>query len=200
MCVFDAFENERFDFVLRQAVCCLHFNRRLLPATLFLCGHGQHAIRIDQERDVDLRQLREHWRYAGQFELTEQATVLRQFAFALIDVDDDRGLIVCGGRVPRRFAARHRRVPVDEFIDDATERFDAERQRYDIEQQHVASATRKDVRLHGGPHRDDFIGVQIRVWRTAKKLADTFPYVRDSRRSADEHDFVDLLRGELRIA
>ena len=80
------------------------------------------------------------------------------------------------------------------FDIDAAHRLDAERQRRHVEQQHLAVAGDQDVGLHRGAERDDFVGVQLAVRRPAEQLADQAADQRNPRRSADQHDFVDLRR------
>ena len=63
-----------------------------------------------------------------------------QLALALHDVEVEAGLVVGVGRERLRRAARDGRVAVDQLLDDAAHHLEPERQRHDVEQQHVVVA------------------------------------------------------------
>ena len=60
-------------------------------------------------------------------------------------------------------ACRNRGVARNDLRHHAAHRFDAERQRRDVEQQHVALAAGKNVGLNGSAERDDFVRIQFGV-------------------------------------
>ena len=81
----------------------------------------------------------------------------------------------------------------------SAQRFDAQRQRRHVEQQHFLGrfrAARQGCGLHGRAQRNHFIGIQVAVRRALEKLFDQLADPRDARRSAHQHGFVDLLRGQ----
>ena len=65
---------------------------------------------------------------------------------------------------------------------------------------HVPSAAVEDVRLNRRPEGDDFVRVQFRVWRRPKNSADPLADVGNSRRAADQNDFVDRGRRQAGVA
>src|SRR3546814_9660452 len=67
------------------------------------------------------------------------------------DLDRHRSLVVVGSGKRLRLLGRDRRVLLDQLGHLATERLDAERQRRDVEQQHVLAIARQ----HGALHRSE---------------------------------------------
>ena len=95
-------------------------------------------------------------------------------ALALHDVEIEAGLLVGVGGEGLRRAAGDRRVAVDELLDDAAHRLEAERQRHHVEQQHVVACARaagEDVGLHGRAQRDDLVGIDVGERLAAEELA-----------------------------
>ena len=82
---------------------------------------------------------------------------------------------------------------------DAAQRFDAERQRRDVEQDHILDISRQHAALNRGADRHDFIGIHPLVRLLAEVLLHELLHLRHARRSADEDDLVDRLRIEARI-
>ena len=74
-----------------------------------------------------------------------------------------------------------------------------ERQRRDVEQQHVGDPAGQDLGLHRRAERHDFVGIELAMRRLAEELLNALPHERHARRAADQHDLVDLTRGEPRV-
>src|SRR5205814_7826605 len=129
-------------------------------------------------------------------EVCERTIVGDELALTLDDVDVDAGLVVYAAREHLAPARRDRRVAHDDLRYDAAHRLDAERERRDVEQQHLAAAADENVGLHGGAERHDFVGIQLAVRRPAEQLFDHAAHERDAGGSANEHRFVDILRLE----
>ena len=127
--------------VLRQ------HRRRRDPDLLLLAGrpvlglHVEDAVRVDVERDLDLRHAARGRRDPVEDEPAERLVVGREVALALEDVDLDLRLVVGRRREDLRLRRRDRRVPLDELGHDAAKRLDAQRQRRDVEQQDVLDVT-----------------------------------------------------------
>ena len=113
-------------------------------------------------------------------------------ALALVDLDLDRGLVVGRRREDLALARRDRRVALDQLGEHAAQRFDAERQRRHVEQQHVLHFAAQHAALHRRADRDHFVRVHALVRLLAEQVADQLLHLRDTRRAADQHDFVDL--------
>ena len=80
---------------------------------------------------------------------------------------------------------------------DSAQRLNAQRQRRDVEQQHLfrrLRTARKDIRLHRSAERDNFVGIQIAMRLALEEFFYELTDTRNSRRASDEHGFVDLAR------
>ena len=87
--------------------------------------------------DLDLRHAARRRRDAGQLEVRERLVVVGHLALALEHVDVDERLVVDRRREDLGRARRQRGVARDQAREHAAHRLDAERQRRDVEQQHL---------------------------------------------------------------
>ena len=76
----------------------------------------------------------------------------------------------------------------------AAQRFDAERKRGHVEQQHVLDVALQHAGLDGGADGDDFVRVDALVRLLAEQLLHDFLHLRHAGHAADQNDFVDLGR------
>ena len=167
-----------------------------LPVPRSFGGHVDDAVGVDVEGDLDLRHAARRGRQADELEAAERAIVARQRTFALQHVHFDARLAVGRRRERLALTGRDRRVPRNQRRHHAAERFDAERERRDVEQEQVLDLAREHARLDRGADRDHFVGVDALVRLLAEQVLDDLLHARDARRSADEHDLVDLRRVE----
>ena len=72
-------------------------NSLLFASTFVLCLNIYDAIRIDIERNLNLRRAARSRRNAHQVELTEHLVVSRHLAFTLEHADRDGILVIFGG-------------------------------------------------------------------------------------------------------
>ena len=86
-------------------------------------------VRVDVERDLDLRHAPRRRRDADELELAERLVVRRHLRLALEDVDLDRRLVVLGRRERLRLPGRDGRVALDQLREHAALRLDPERER-----------------------------------------------------------------------
>ena len=85
--------------------------------------------------------------------------------------------------------------------------FNAQRKRRHIQQQHFFGRLRcagQNVGLHRRAQRNHFIGIQFNMRLLAarcemKQIVDQLAHRGNARRSADQHNFIDLLRREAGI-
>ena len=112
-----------------------------------------------------------HRRDAAQLEAAERPVVGGHLALALQDVDVHRRLAVDERREHLAAARRDRRVAQDDLRHDPAHGLDAERERRDVEQQHLAAAAHEDVGLHGRADGHDLVGVEVRVGRCGRTAA-----------------------------
>ena len=64
----------------------------------------------------------------------------------------------------------------------------------------IAAVPGEDIGLHGGPEGDHLVWIQFGMRHAAEEFADFLPHIRDSRRTPNEDDIVNLFRGHARIA
>ena len=123
----------------------------------------------------------------------ERAVVRGHLALALQDVNLDRRLIVRRSRKRLRLARRDRRVPLDQRGHDAAQGLDAQRQRSHVEQQDVFHLAAQHAALNCRAHRNHFVRVDalVRLLASEEILHDRMN-ARHTRRSADQHNFIDL--------
>jgi hypothetical protein len=129
----------------------------LLAGRLVLGADVQDAVGVDVERDLDLRHAARRRRDALEVELAERLVARRHLALALVDLDRHRRLVVVGGREGLRELGRDGRVLLDHLGHHAAERLDAERERGDVEQQHVLAVADQDLALDRGADGDGLI-------------------------------------------
>ena len=114
-------------------------------------------------------------------------------------MDLDRRLVVLGGRERLRLARRDGRVPVDQLREDAALRLDPERQRRDVEQEHVLDLALEHAGLDGRADGDDLVRVDALVRLLAEQLLDLVLHRRHAGHAADEDDVLDLRGVEPRV-
>ncbi len=129
----------------------------------------------------------------------KRPVVARHRALALQHVHLDAGLVVGRRREDLALLRRDRRIPRDERRHHAAQRFDPERQRRHVEQQQVLDLAGEHAALQRRADRDDFVRVDALVRLLAEEALDDVLHARHARRSADEHDFVDVGRLQARI-
>ena len=82
---------------------------------------------------------------------------------------------------------------------DGTGRFDGQRQRRHVEQQHVLHIALEHAALDGRADGDDFIRVHTLVRLLVHELARDLDDLRHAGHAADEHELIDLRGRELRV-
>src|SRR6266436_4501438 len=196
--VFDGFLKHALDFGIVDAVARLDFDGVPFAGAQILRGNLQDAVGVDQESHLDALQARGS-RRNFQREAREGTAIFSEFALALKNVNVNAGLAVDAGGVQLLRAGGNRGVARDNFRDGAAVRFDAQRERRNVEEQHVVHATVKDVGLDGGAEGDDFVGIQFRMRLAVKKLLDHAADQRGARGAANEDHFLDVGRLELGV-
>ena len=113
----------------------------------------------------------------------------------LQDVNVDGGLIVIGGAEDFTLLVRNRRVARNQRRHHTAQRFETQRQRRHVEQQHVLHFAAQHTRLNGRTDRHHFIGIDALVGLfAAGQFAHQLLHHRHARRAADQHHFVDITR------
>ena len=132
-------------------------------------------------------------RDARQHKSAHRLIVAAEFAFALQNVDFHARLVIRRRREHLTLFNGNGRIAFDNAREHAPERFDAERERHNVEQQHVFHFARKHAALDRGADCDAFVGVNPLEGFLARNLLDFFHDGGNARRSADENDFVDIV-------
>ncbi len=171
----------------------------LLAGTLVLGGDVEDAVGVDVEGDFDLRHAARGRRDAVELEGAELLVVARHRALALQDDDFHAGLVVAVSREDLRLPRRDRRVARDHRRRDAACGFDGQRERRDVEQEHVLHIALEHAALDGRADGDDFVRIDALVRFLAGELARGLDDLRHAGHAADEHEFVDSFARELGV-
>ena len=180
------------DFVFGEAAVRGDRDLLLLAGAKILSGDVQDAVRVDIERDFDLRDATGRRRDRIQMELADGLVVLRHRAFALQHMDFNARLVV--GRRGEDFAllVRNRRVAFDQFREDAAQGFDTEGQRRDIQQDDVVDIALQDAALNSRADGDDFVRVHAFVRGLAEDFLSDLLGARHTGHTTDQDHFVDF--------
>ena len=146
-------------------------------------------VRVDVERH-DLRHAARRRQVPTSWNLPSVLLNCRHLRLAL--QDGSRPTAGCPrGRERLRLARRDRRVPLDQLRHHAALRLDPERERGDVEQEHVLDVALEHARLDGGADGDDLVRVDALVRLLADQLLDLLLHGRHAGHAADEHHVVD---------
>ena len=111
-------------------------------------------------------------------------------------MDGHRRLVVVGGGVDLLLLGRDRGVLLDQHVHHLAQGLDAERERRDVEEQHVLHIPRQHGGLDGGAHRDGFVGVDVATRFRAEEGVDLLLHQRHAGLAADQDHLVDVAHGE----
>ena len=184
--------NHALNFFFAQTRAGLNLDLVFLAGGFVLGRHMQNAVGVDVKSDFNLRHAALRRRNIRQIELAERLVGLGDFALALQHVDGYRRLIILGGRKHLIRLGRNGGVFVDEFGHHAAQRFDAERQRRHVEQQHVFHVAFQHARLNGGAHSHGFVGVDVFARLFAEQFFYFLLHLRHARLTADENHVRDV--------
>ena len=179
----------------------LHLDRLLDSGGQLPRVHGEQAVRVHTEGDLELRHPSGHRRDPLQREVGEAPTVSRQLALPLDHVDLEARLLVFLRSVRGARRGRDGRVARQDLVDHPTPDFDPQRQREHVEEQHVVFRpfAREKVGLHRSPQRDHLIGIDVRQRLLPEQLLDVRAHRGNARRAADQDDPIELVRLEARV-
>ena len=182
------------DLFLGQAGGALDTNRLLLARAHVLGGDADDAVCVDIEGDLNLGHAAGCGGQAFEQEIAQGDVVLGELSLALQNVDFDRGLVVGSGAEDLGSARWDGRVALDHRGRDPAEGLDAERQRCDVEQEHVGDAlvADDDRRLERRAHGHGLVGVDALERRLARLFLDRGLDRGDAGAAADEQNLVDV--------
>ena len=104
----------------------------------------------------------------------------------------DGGLVVGRGREGLALLDGYRRVALDELGGHAAERLDTQRERGDVQQQHVLHVAREHAALNARADRHDLVGIHALVGFFSEKFLHRLLHERHPRGAAHQHDLVDV--------
>ena len=170
-----------------------------LAGALVLCGDVYDAVCVDIKGDLNLRHAAGSGGDAVQDEATQRGVVRRHFALALQHVDFHRGLTVRRSGVDLALLDRDGGVPVDDPVEHAAQRLNAQGQRRDIQQQQILDLAAQNAALDCRTDCNALIGVDALEGILADELLHGILHRRDSRGAADQQDLVDLTDIQTRV-
>jgi hypothetical protein len=190
-----------FDFGLGQAAGRFDTNLLFLTRGQITGRDMQDAVVVHLEGNFDLRHAPRGWRNAFEVELGQQTVISGHFALALEHADGNCCLVIFGSGENLLAGRRDGGVALDDFGEHATQRFETERERHNVQQEHFRFAPQQElVALDGGTYCDDFIRVNAFV----SFFPEDFPHqlldARHSGHTADEHHFVNVAGFQTSIA
>src|SRR5882724_6591178 len=183
----------RLDLVLGEAAAGGDGDFLLLAGAKVLGAVMEDAVGVDIKGDFDLGHTARGGRNIGEMKLADGLVVLGELAFTLEDVDFDTGLVVRRGGKNFRLAGRDGGVALDQLGEHTAEGLDAERERGDIEQQHVLDLALEHAALDAGADGDDFIRVDTLMRGLIDERVGGLDHAGHAGHAADEHEFIDLI-------
>ena len=151
-----------------------------------------NAVGINIECDLNLRNAAGSGRNAVQIEAAQRGVAGGHFTLALQDMNLHRGLPVGGRGINLTLFDRDGGVPVDDAVENAAQRFDAQRQRRDIQQQQILDIAAQHTALNGGADSHTLIGVDALEGLFADELLHGILHGRDTGGTAHQQDLIDL--------
>ena len=167
-----------------------------LTRRLVLSRHIDDAVGINIEGHLNLRHAARARRNTNQIELAENFIIRSHLALTLENPDGHRRLIVFGGREGLRFSCRDRCVAVDQPSEHATQRLNAQRQRRDVQQQHVLDVALQHTALNGGADGHNLVRVDTLVGLAAEERFHRFLNLRHAGHATDQDHFVNFTGGQ----
>ena len=161
-----------------------------------LRAHVDDAVRVDVEAHFDLGDAARSRRDAHQLEYPQHLVVGGHGALALVHLDFNRSLVVGRGGKRLALARRDGGIAFDQLGENAAQSFDPQRQRGDVQQQHVLHFSAQHAALNGRADGYHFVRIHALVGFLAKQGADDLLHFRNSGGTAHQHHFVDLLGGD----
>ena len=153
-------------------------------------GYVQYAVCVKVESHFDLRHSTRSRRNAVEVEVAQQLVVSCKFAFALVNLYLHGWLLVSSRAEDFRFFCRDCCVALNKRSEYSTERLNAERERRDVEQQHVIDFAFQDARLYSGSDSNDFVRVHPFVRVASEDFLREFLHAGHTGRATNEDNLV----------
>ncbi len=187
------------DLFLGEAGRALDGDLLVLAGAEVLGGDVEDAVGVDVEGDLDLRGAARRGRNAVELERAEGLVVARHGALALQHDDLHGGLVVAVGREDLGLLRGNGGVARDHRRRDVAGGHDAQRERGDVEEEHVAHVALEHAALHGRADSDHLVRVHALMRGLAAEALRELDDLGHAGHAADEHEFVNLGRGEFGV-
>ncbi|WVZ56476.1 hypothetical protein U9M48_006997 [Paspalum notatum var. saurae] len=166
----------------------------LLPRRLVLRRHVHDAIGVDVKGDLNLWHA--SWRSLDpiQTKLAEQVVVVRAHTLALVHLDEHTALVVAASSEHLLFLGGDGGVPRDHQAHRTTDRPHPERERRDIDQEHILQIvmTTENGGLDGGAARDALVKINaLADLLPVKEFLQKVLHLGDAGGAAHENDVLD---------
>ena len=187
--------DQPLDLFFAEPARCSDFDRLFFVRAQVLGRDVHDTIRVNVERHFDLRQAARGRGDPNEIELTEQLVVVRHFALPLAHPDRHRALVVSGGGEDLALLGRNRRVAINQVRKDAAQGLNSQRERGDVQEQHVLDLSFQDARLNAGADCHDLVRIDALVRLLPEKVAHRLDHLRHPGHPADEHHLLDIAGG-----
>lgn len=176
-------------------------DRLRLASALVRGGNLQNTVGVQLEADLNLRYATGSRGNVGELELSEEVVILRHGTFTFEDLDQDHRLVIGGRAEDLALASRDRGATLDEGGHDATGGLDTQRQRVDIHENDAGGLVlaAQDATLHSCAISNSLIGVHLLASLFAKVFLEHVLDLRDTGRTTNEDNVVNLTLLELRV-
>ena len=154
----------------------------------------EDAVGINVKSDLDLGSPARRRRNAVELEGTQILIIPRHGAFTLQDDNFNTGLIIAIGREGLRLFGRNRCVARNHCGGDVASGHDAQRQRRNIEQEHIAHISPKDAPLNRGTDRNNFVRIDALMRRLTPERFGNIQDLRHTRHATNKHELIDFIR------
>jgi hypothetical protein len=133
-------------------------------------------------------------RDVGKLELSELVVVLGHRTLTLEDLNEDHGLIVCGGREDLGLLGGDRSTTLDQSGHDTASGLNTKGQWVDIHKDDLSSTgiTSENTSLNGGTIGNSLIGVDVLASLLSEELLEHGLNLRDTGRTSNKDDVIDI--------
>jgi NAD-specific glutamate dehydrogenase len=166
-----------------------------LASSLVGGGHLHDTVGVDLEGDLNLRDTTRSRRDGRELEFAEEVVILGERPFTLVDLDEDGGLVVGGGREDLALASGDDSVTGDELGHDTTGGLDTESEGADIDKDDLAGtlSSGEDTTLDSGTVGDSLVGVDTLGRLLSEVLLEELLDLGDTGGTTNKDDLVNIL-------
>ncbi len=183
------------DLIVSEPVGWLHIHAGFSTAVFFARVNTQQAVGVHLEGHANAGRTGHLGRKTAQFEPRQRAAVGNQFSLALHHVQRHRGLpVLVGGKEVLRPRHRYRRIAVNDLLGQPAHGFNAERERNNIQQQHILTGlvANQHIGLQRGADRDDLVRIDADQGFAFEEFPYPVAHIGNAGRPADHHDLDDI--------